>query len=124
MLGTLAAGVVSDRSGLRRVLVRAQSRPNVDLSLTTRPGDRPTLTAYLANASAAMKLNPESKYPNRRSYVLKLRGDATPEAISGRLENLVTGRQRDFASGDELLESIAGDLELGAAEHPADDPAT
>jgi hypothetical protein len=71
-----------------------------------------------------MKLNPESKYPNRRSYVLKLRGDATPEAISGRLENLVTGRQRDFASGDELLESIAGDLELGAAEHPADDPAT
>ena len=70
-----------------------------------------------------MKLNPESKYPNRRAYVLKLRGDATPEAISGRLENLVTGRQREFASGDELLESIADDLELGAAEHPADDPA-
>ena len=70
-----------------------------------------------------MKLNPESKYPNRRSYVLKLRGDATPDALAGRLENLVTGRQREFASGDELLKSIAGDLELGPAEHAADDPA-
>ena len=70
-----------------------------------------------------MTLNPESKYPNRRAYVLKLRGDATRAALCGRLENLVTGRQREFASADELLESIAGDLELGAAERPADDPA-
>ncbi len=69
-----------------------------------------------------MTLNPESKYPNRRAYVLKLRGDATREALAGRLENLVTGRQRDFASADELLESIAGDLEL-AAGRPTDDPA-
>jgi len=69
-----------------------------------------------------MTLNPESKYPNRRAYVLKLRGDATSQALAGRLENLVTGRQRDFASADELLESIAGDLEL-AAERPTDDPA-
>ena len=68
-------------------------------------------------------LNPESKYPNRRAYVLKLRSDATREALAGRLENLVTGRQRDFASADELLESIAGDLEPAAAERPADDPA-
>ena len=70
-----------------------------------------------------MVLNPESKYPNRRAYVVKLRGDATPGALAGRLENLVTGRQREFASANELLESIAGDLELGAAERPADDPA-
>jgi len=69
-----------------------------------------------------MTLNPESKYPNRRAYVLKLRGDATREALAGRLENLVTGRQRDFSSADELLESIAGDLEL-AAGRPTDDPA-
>ncbi len=69
----------------------------------------------------AMPLNPESKYPNRRAYVLKLRGDATRAALAGRLENLVTGRQREFASADELLESIAGDLELGAAERPADE---
>ena len=71
-----------------------------------------------------MKLNRESKYPNRRAYVLKLRGDATAQALAGRLENLVTGRQREFASAVELLESIAGDLALGAAERPADDPAT
>ena len=70
-----------------------------------------------------MTLNPESKYPNRRAYVLKLRGDATRAALCGRLENLVTGRQRDFASAHELIESIAEDLGLGAAERPTDDPA-
>jgi hypothetical protein len=62
-------------------------------------------------------LNPQSKYPNRRAYVLKLRGDAAPGALAGRLENLVTGRQREFATAGELLESIASDLESGAAEH-------
>ena len=68
-----------------------------------------------------MVLNPESKYPNRRAYVLKLRSDASPEALAGRLENLVTGRQREFASADELLEAIAGDLELEAVWRPADE---
>jgi hypothetical protein len=57
-----------------------------------------------------MALNPESKYPNRRAYVLKMRSDAEPGALVGRLENLVTGEQREFASGDELLETIAFDL--------------
>ena len=66
-----------------------------------------------------MVLNPESKYPNRRAYVLKLRGDATPEALAGRIENLVTGRQREFASAHDLLTSIAGDLAT-AGEHAAD----
>jgi hypothetical protein len=70
-----------------------------------------------------MALNPESKYPTRRAYVLKMRGDATAEALVGRLENLVTGRQREFASAGELLQSIAGDLELDAAERAVDDPA-
>ena len=45
-----------------------------------------------------MVLNAESKYPNRRAYVLKLRGDATPDALAGRIENLVTGNQLEFAS--------------------------
>ena len=67
-----------------------------------------------------MMLNPESKYPNRRAYVLKLRGDATSGALAGRLENLVTGRQREFASAEELLESVASDLEPRAAGCPAD----
>ena len=122
MLGTLAAGVVSDRSRFR-ACGRAPSRPNVDLSLTTRPGDQPRLTPNLADPFAAMPLNPESKYPNRRAYVLKLRGDATAEALAGRLENLVTGRQREFASAFELLASIASDLALDPAERPAGDVA-
>ena len=57
-----------------------------------------------------MTLNPESKYPTRRAYVVKVRADAKPDALSGRVENLVTGQQREFASGQELLESIASDL--------------
>jgi len=36
--------------------------------------------------------------------------------LSGRLENLVTGAQREFTSGGELLESIASDLDMTAAE--------
>ncbi|MDB5968015.1 MAG: hypothetical protein JWQ90_465 [Hydrocarboniphaga sp.] len=70
-----------------------------------------------------MTLNPESKYPNRRAYVLKLRGDATAEALAGRIENLVTGRQREFTSAFELLAAIASDLECAAAGRPADDAA-
>lgn len=57
-----------------------------------------------------MVLHAESKYPNRRAYVLKLRGDAAPHEIAGRLENLVTGRQLEFASAGELLEAIAQEL--------------
>jgi hypothetical protein len=63
-----------------------------------------------------MVLNSDSKYPNRRAYVVKVRGDATPGLLVGRLENLVTGRQHDFASGRELLESIAADVEAAAHE--------
>ena len=62
-----------------------------------------------------MSLNPESKYPNRRAYVLKVRSDANPDALVGRLENLVTGQQREFASGAELLHSLASDLQAAAA---------
>ena len=58
-----------------------------------------------------MPLNGEPKYPSRRTYVVKVRSDAKPDALAGRLENLMTGRQSEFASGRELLASIAGDLE-------------
>ena len=64
-----------------------------------------------------MTFNTDSKYPTRRAYVVKVRGDATPDSLAGRLENLVTGRQCEFASGRELLESIAGDLEATHALH-------
>ena len=61
-----------------------------------------------------MPLNPEAKYPSRRAYVVKMRGDARPDELAGRVENLVTGASREFASGRELLESIASDLEANA----------
>jgi hypothetical protein len=63
-----------------------------------------------------MVLNPESKYPNRRAYVLKLRADARPNAVTGRLENLVTGRQQDFASASELLEAVTRELQSPASD--------
>ena len=61
-----------------------------------------------------MTLKSESTYPSRRTYVLKLRSDAGPNGLAGRIENLVTGGQREFLSGEELLESIARDLQAGA----------
>jgi len=64
----------------------------------------------------AMPLNQQTKYPSRRAYVLKVRSDAKPDALVGRLENIVTGRQREFASSQELLDSIANDLEAAANE--------
>lgn len=57
-----------------------------------------------------MTLKPDSKYPSRRTYVLKIRGDAKPHALAGRIENLVTGQQSDFASGEDFLDCIAHDL--------------
>lgn len=69
-----------------------------------------------------MALNSETKYPNRRTYVVKVRSDATPTALAGRLENVVTGRQRDFASDSELVESLASDLRESAAERAPDEP--
>ena len=81
------------------------------------------MTPNLLDPSAAMTLNPESKYPSRRAYVLKLRADATAEALAGRIENLVTGRQREFASAFELLAFIASDLECDAAKQTAGDTA-
>jgi hypothetical protein len=65
-----------------------------------------------------MSLNPESKYPSRRAYVVKVRGDARPDELAGRVENLVTGTQREFTSGGELLESIASDLKANAEGKP------
>ena len=69
---------------------------------------------------SAMFLNSESKYPSRRAYVVKLRNDATAGCLLGRLENLVTGRQREFSSAEELLVALASDLVLAAGEPAAD----
>jgi hypothetical protein len=63
-----------------------------------------------------MALDPEPKYPNRRAYVVKVRSDAKAGALAGRLENLVTGASREFATAEELLESLASDLAAGDAK--------
>jgi hypothetical protein len=65
-----------------------------------------------------MSLSPETKYPSRRAYVVKVRGDAPPDELAGRVENLVTGQQHEFASGRELLDVIAGDRASGPRTGP------
>jgi hypothetical protein len=67
-----------------------------------------------------MPLQPETKFPNRLAYVLKLRGDATRDAIVGRLENLITGQRLEFASGRELLDVIAGEIDASSSDDTAD----
>ena len=67
-----------------------------------------------------MSLNAESKYPTRRAYVVKVRGDAKPSALAGRVENLVTGRQQEFSSAWELIQSIVTDLNAVYPEGPPD----
>jgi hypothetical protein len=63
-----------------------------------------------------MTLNADSKYPSRRTYVLKVRSDAKPDTLAGRLENVVTGQQQEFATDHELIEWIRCDLERSGVE--------
>ena len=100
-------------------------RPRMgDISLTTGHPVASTLHPVAFNEpalpTAEMPFNTDSKYPTRRAYVVKVRGDAKSDALAGRIENLVTGRQCEFASGRELLESIAGDLDATLRERPSD----
>ena len=67
-----------------------------------------------------MSLKADSKYPNRRAYVVKLRADATPHAVTGRIENLLSARQREFTSGGDLLNCLARDLFEDTNELPVD----
>ena len=62
-----------------------------------------------------MSLKHEPKYPSRRAYVLKLRSDGAPGTFAGRLENMVTGIRREFASGEEMVASIASDILDGSS---------
>ena len=65
-----------------------------------------------------MALDPEPKYPNRRAYVVKVRSDAKPDALAGVVENLVTGASREFATAEELLDSLASDLKANTESRP------
>ena len=70
--------------------------------------------------TAEMTSNTDSKYRTRRAYVVNVRGDPKPDALAGRLENLDTGGQCEFASSGDLLESIARDLDATRHERPSD----
>jgi hypothetical protein len=50
--------------------------------------------------------------------VIKVRSDAQPDALSGRLENFVSGQVREFASSEELLRLIATDLAAAEEAKP------
>ena len=65
-----------------------------------------------------MTLRADPKYPTRRTYVVKVRSDATLETFCGRLENLVTCQQNDFTSARELFDLIARDIACSGAEPP------
>ena len=65
-----------------------------------------------------MTLKAETKYPSRRTYVVKVRSDATLDDFCGRLENLVTCQQNDFTSVGELFDLIASDIARSGAEPP------
>ncbi len=67
-----------------------------------------------------MVLKSESTFPNRRAYVLKLRSDARPDTLAGRIENLVTGDQTEFVSSSALIACLARDLEAAAGERLPD----
>jgi hypothetical protein len=62
-----------------------------------------------------MTLSSDTKYPSRRAYVVKVRSDATSDALVGRLENLVTGRRYEFTSAADLVRIIGDDIIAPAA---------
>jgi hypothetical protein len=66
-----------------------------------------------------MPLRADPTFPSRRTYVVKVRSDATPDALCGRLENLVTCKQSDFTSLRELFELIARDIDSCGAGPPS-----
>ena len=66
-----------------------------------------------------MTLRADTKYPSRRTYVVKVLSEATPDALCGRLENLVTCKQSNFNSSRELLDLIARDIDSRGAEPPS-----
>ncbi len=71
-----------------------------------------------------MTLDPQSKYPMDRSYVLKLHRDShrLRGAMAGWLENMATGSHRAFSSGDQLLALLEGDLAAGEGQIAGDRP--
>lgn len=70
-----------------------------------------------------MSLSSQSSHPNVRSYVLKLHRDALPqrEHLSGRLENMLSGRCFEFSNADELFAYLSADINLDRAQSEQSD---
>lgn len=71
-----------------------------------------------------MVLSTDSKYPNRRAYVVKVRSDSTPGTLRGRVENLLACEQHEFASALELVELIEADLQASGPMPGGERPGT
>jgi hypothetical protein len=67
-----------------------------------------------------MTLRSDSKFPVHRAYVVKLSSDASPGALRGRLENLVSGKASDFTSASELFRLMTVDLGSAGRQSPDD----
>jgi hypothetical protein len=63
-----------------------------------------------AGGTVMMTLSDDPEYPSRRTYVVKVRSDATADALVGRLESLVDGRRHEFTSAHDLVRLIAAEL--------------
>ena len=100
-------------SVLRRVVVHSRNSDELRISLTTRH----RLVAKLGDIDFKSRREPATEMTfntDSSTNPTRLRGEGArgrkADALTGRLENLVTGRQREFASA-RLLGFIAGDLE-------------
>jgi hypothetical protein len=76
-----------------------------------------------------MPLSHKPPFPPSRAFVVKLRDDCHPAQGSwrGRLENMASGRQREFDSADQLLNGLAAmtpQPDKGPPVDPADPQAT
>ncbi len=69
-----------------------------------------------------MVLRERSKYPSRRTYVVKLRGDAASQALAGVVENVVTGKQYGFASAEQLVDLLQSEVAAAGTEPPLPQP--
>lgn len=68
-----------------------------------------------------MTLRNLPSFPSRRRYVIKFHDDAQahPGGLAGKLENVVSGRQFDFRSDQELIALLVRDLRCSADAEPA-----
>ena len=122
------------RPGGRGTDQRGMDRCPARIALHRRGGEGarldsiPTDPAHLDHASglptsrsrfAAMSLHP-NPVPEPACVRAQAASDATPDALVGRLENLVTGRRFEFGSADELLDVIIHAIDESSSDASGD----